>query len=130
MIIFIRTEQPEAEVSLFDTNGQQIESYKWQAHRELSATLLTKLKELLGRHDKDFKDLTGVVVFEGPGSFTGLRIGITVANTLAYGLGVAVVGARGDDWKASGLEKLKSGQNTKIVLPHYGAEAHITPPHK
>ena len=38
------------------------------------------------------KDLTKVVVAEGPGSYTGLRIGVTVAKTLAKSLGIPLVG--------------------------------------
>ena len=38
------------------------------------------------------KDLTKVIVAEGPGSYTGLRIGVTVAKTLAKSLGIPLVG--------------------------------------
>ena len=38
------------------------------------------------------KDLTKVVVAEGPGSYTGLRIGVAVAKTLAKSLGIPLVG--------------------------------------
>ena len=38
------------------------------------------------------KDLTKIIVAEGPGSYTGLRIGVTVAKTLAKSLGIPLVG--------------------------------------
>ena len=38
------------------------------------------------------KDLTKIVVAEGPGSYTGLRIGVTVAKTIAKSLGIPLVG--------------------------------------
>ena len=130
MILSIRTDKPEAELGLYTPEGQEVEYFTWEANRELSKTILTEIKNLLGRHEKDFPTLTGLVVFEGPGSFTGLRIGITVANTMAYSLEKPIVGVMGNNWQQAGIARLKQGENDRIVLPHYGAEAHITLPKK
>jgi hypothetical protein len=32
----------------------------------------------------------------------------------------------GDGWIAQGIRRLKTGENERIVLPHYGAPVHIT----
>lgn len=126
MILTIRTDKPEAEIGLYDADGTQIAAYTWHAHRELADTLLTQIRDLLGAQHKDFADITGVVVFRGPGSFTGLRIGITAANALAYGQSIPITGAMGEDWAQTGVKQLAAHQNDQIVLPEYGAEAHIT----
>jgi tRNA threonylcarbamoyladenosine biosynthesis protein TsaB len=126
MILAIRTDKPEAEINIFAADGAPLGAHTWHAHRELADTLLTQLRNLLASQQATFADITGVVVFRGPGSFTGLRIGITVANALAYGQSVPIVGALGDDWLKQGLAQLAAGQNDKIILPEYGAEAHIT----
>jgi tRNA threonylcarbamoyladenosine biosynthesis protein TsaB len=102
----------------------------WHADRQLAKTLLSTIHQQLQKQHADWPDITGVVVFEGPGSFTGLRIGITVANTLSYGLDAPIVAAKGDDWLQKGIARLKKGENDKLALPHYGAEAHITLPKK
>ncbi|MGD8373319.1 MAG: tRNA (adenosine(37)-N6)-threonylcarbamoyltransferase complex dimerization subunit type 1 TsaB [Candidatus Woesebacteria bacterium] len=130
MILTVKTDNPQAEVGLYDDTAKQISYYDWHAHRELSATLLTVINDQLEAQDADFKDITGIVVYKGPGSFTGLRIGIAVTNAMAYALSVPVVGTNGDSWQKEGVELLKSSQKNNIVLPEYGAGANITLPKK
>lgn len=130
MILTIRTDKPQAEVGIYNDDGEQVSYHTWYAHRELSATLLSVVRSQLVEQNATFKDLTGVIVFKGPGSFTGLRIGITVANAMAYSLNIPIVGTEGDSWKNVGLRMLKDGQNNNIVLPEYGSEANVTMPKK
>lgn len=124
VILTIRTDNPEAEVGLYD-GEKQLAYEKWQAHRELAGTIHTKIKDLLASQGKRISDMQGIVCFQGPGSFTGLRIGITVADTLAYGLHIPIVAAQ-DDWIEQGIRRLEAGENDRIALPHYGAPVHIT----
>lgn len=129
MILTIKTDNPVAELALFK-DGQKIDEYSWQAGRELARDLIKEIQQFLHKNNADFTTLDGLVVYSGPGSFTGLRIGLTVANTIAYGQNIGIVGVTGDDWQEQGLHKLANGENDKITMPHYGAEANITPPKK
>lgn len=132
MILAIRTDKPEAEIYLYSLAGEKSAEHTWQAHRELSNTLLEQIEQLLHANTLQIKDLEGIVVFQGPGSFTGLRIGITVANTLAYAQSMPVVGSTDDNWVDTGLQALASNnaKQMQIVIPEYGAPAHITKPRK
>jgi len=132
MIITIKTSDNPTEICLLDNDGKVVNKRVWNAERNLARDLLGEIEKLFARNDlaKKWEDLTGVIVFRGPGSFTGLRIGITTANAIAYGREVPVVGTTGDNWLASGLKKLTDGQNDKIVLPEYGAPPRITKPKK
>jgi tRNA threonylcarbamoyladenosine biosynthesis protein TsaB len=53
--------------------------------------LLPRIQELLIRVGLQPKQLAGVVASQGPGSYTGLRVGLTVAKTLAYALNCPLV---------------------------------------
>lgn len=125
IILTLRTDKPEAEVGIYQ-DQEQMGYQKWQAHRELSTTLHQKIKQSLTTQNKDWSDIQGIICFTGPGSFTGLRIGITLANTIASDKNIPIVGVNGDDWISHGIEKLLNYQNDKIVIPFYGRAPHIT----
>lgn len=130
MILALRTDGPEAELGLLDAGGKIIGQEKWLAERRLAKELLGHLEDFLKNYESSWSDLTGLVVYHGPGSFTGLRIGITVMNTIAYAQSIPIVGVSGDDWVEQGAKRLADGDGAKIVLPEYGADAHITKPRK
>lgn len=129
IILTLRTDKPEAEIGLFD-GDKQLAYETWAAHRQLAETIHIKIREILADNSKDWPDIQAIVVYEGPGSFTGLRIGLAVANTIAYGLNLPIVGTTGDDWAATGLSTLLNGGNDNQVMPEYGAPVHITAPRK
>ena len=129
LILVLRTDKPESEIGLYDDQNQ-ISYLRWQAHFELAETIHQQIHDLLNSVDKNWHDLEGVVVYKGPGSFTGLRIGISFANTLAYSLSIPIIGEISDQWIDLGLKKLLDGKNDKEIMPEYGAEVHITSPKK
>lgn len=128
MIVLIDTSTSVCQLTFIDGGWKQ--KYDWQADRTLAKNLLGYLNEKLGENSKTWSDISAIGVFEGPGSFTGLRIGLTVMNTIADSQNVLIVGGRGDNWQDEVLGKLNAGKNEKIVLPFYGSEAHITTPRK
>lgn len=130
MILTLRTDNPVAEIGVYSKDGVQLSYYSWQADRQLAKDLLKAIRDQLAKNDATFATLSGIVVCKGPGSFTGLRIGITVANTLAYAQQIPICGAMGEEWVKAGVAALKGGKNERIVLPHYGGEANITQPRK
>lgn len=69
-----------------------------------SQVLLPLIDKLLKNNNIMLDDLSAIQVNPGPGSFTGLRVGLSVANTLGWTLGIPV-----------------NGQNVKVnpVEPNY-----------
>ncbi|MDL2341731.1 MAG: tRNA (adenosine(37)-N6)-threonylcarbamoyltransferase complex dimerization subunit type 1 TsaB [Patescibacteria group bacterium] len=128
-ILTLRTDNPEAEIGLYKDTAQ-ISYQTWQAHRQLAETLHLRIQEVLNAQSLSLKDLRGLVVYQGPGSFTGLRIGITVANALADSLTIPICGQLGEDWREAGAARIIAGASDKIVLPEYGALPNITAPKK
>jgi tRNA threonylcarbamoyladenosine biosynthesis protein TsaB len=129
LILTVRTDKPEAEIGLY-TDEQQVAYYTWQAHRALAETLLNKIEELLAGHGYTLADLEGLVAYEGPGSFTGLRIGLSAANALAYSYSLPILATAGEGWHEQGIKQLLGGKGGKIALPAYGSPVFITKPRK
>lgn len=129
IILAIRTDKPEAELYLYD-GQKKLAELKWQAHLKLAETLNSKIKELLAEAKISYQDLNGVAVVKGPGSFTGLRIGASVANALAFGLNIPVIARGGENWLDKSINDLKSGKSDKTAVPEYGAPARTTNPRK
>ena len=57
----------------------------------METQILLQLDRVLKEHSRDKKELTGVVVVSGPGSFTGLRVGLATAKGLAEAFDIPVV---------------------------------------
>ena len=128
MILLLDTSTPRSLLTLID-DGQTV-MYEWQADRQLAKGLLKWLHDKLAEQGKSLSDISAIGVFQGPGSFTGLRIGLSVLNTLASSLTVPIVGATGDDWHRVAVARIQANEDDKIVLPFYGSDANITHPRK
>ena len=129
MILVLRTDKPEAEIGLFD-GSNQVAYETWQAHRQLAETIHKKINGLLTAQGRTLGDISGIVVYRGPGSFTGLRIGVSVANALAYAQDVPIAAATGEDWIQTGIKELENAPAKRPVVPEYGAPAAVTQPKK
>ena len=130
MILALKTDNPTAELIVLDEGGKEIAREEWLAERRLAHELLGKLESILAQAGGGWDKLSGLIVFKGPGSFTGLRIGITVMNTIAYAQNIPIVGQEGGERVADGISRLTRGENDQVVLPEYGAPARITTPKK
>ena len=91
-------------------------AYEWESGREMAEKILSFIHEKLLENGADWQDITEITFMSGPGSFTGLRIGAAIVNTLAEQLGVPLYDHH--------------GEQRKIILPEYGRPANISAPRK
>jgi len=94
--------------------------------------ILSGIDRLFKKNKKNLSSLKGIIVINGPGSFAGIRVGLSVANTLAWALNIPAIGVNLSQGKDSqelvkiGIKKLLKIKNQKPVMPFYGKEPNIT----
>lgn len=91
VILSIDTTRTDAAVVALTVDGVRDERTAASALRRSQATL-PLVEELLLAHALSFRDITAVAVHTGPGSFTGVRVGIAIASAIGFMLGVPVNG--------------------------------------
>lgn len=92
MIIAIESASTDLSLALASPDGTPIATDGWSAGRRQGSELLPRLLALLAAHGRTVRDATALAVGTGPGSFTGLRVGMSVAKGLAMALGRPIVG--------------------------------------
>ena len=83
------TNRQSATLKLMDDESL-IDTVEFDTYRKLSDSLLAQIITLLDKNNVSKADLTQIKVNQGPGSFTGTRVGVAVANALAFGLNISV----------------------------------------
>jgi len=90
-ILGIETSTPNGGMALIDEERCLGSFARWGG-RLHSQRVMTGLRDLLADLHLSPKDLTAVAVSVGPGSFTGVRVGLAAAKALAYGAGLPIIG--------------------------------------
>ncbi len=91
MLLAIDTASSLAGIALYDENGVAAE-HSWTSRAHHTVDLVPNIVTLLKQQGLAAADLTGLAVGLGPGSFTGLRIGMSVAKGFALAQNLPLVG--------------------------------------
>lgn len=95
-------------------DAEWTESIDWEKKATASELATIKLGELLARRRLDLADLTHILVNHGPGSFTGIRVGLNLARTLAYALDLPIAAV--DTLSVLAQKYLRAGETGVVAL--------------
>lgn len=84
------SDRTKSVVALKDDHG--VKTLEVETPLGSGSAVLTAVEKLLTDTGHSLKDVSGMCVATGPGSYTGLRVGVAVANTLGMLLGVSLNG--------------------------------------
>ena len=87
--LFIDTHDKDINIVLYK-DGEILDKNIKESERHHSDFIMPMIKEILDRNNITVHDINEIYVVNGPGSFTGVRLGVTIAKTLAYTLNVPV----------------------------------------
>ena len=112
LVLAFDTASEQVAIGLGSREGDAVEliaSADFEASRQALSVLLPAVERLLARSGHQPGDLAEIVVGRGPGSFTGVRIGVATAKGVAHGLGVPLYGVGTLDavaWRSSAHQGL------------------------
>ncbi len=116
IILAIETSTDVCSAAL-SANGVTMDSIVETGSRMQTARLAPMIEELLKRNGFSVKDCSAVAVSSGPGSYTGLRVGVSMAKGLCFGAGIPLIGVGTlDILAAQGIALSQTGADYVIPM--------------
>lgn len=130
MKLFIDTSKKAVIKIILFNNSEIIAEKELPANFDQAESLLRTIDNIIKRGRFKISDIKGILVNNQGNSFTSLRIGIVVANTLAYALNVPVEAASSFKHKFKKIKILENKTKISIVIPKYESAPNISKPKK
>ena len=109
MVLYIDTCYKILNVALYE-NDKVLLSYSEKLENNMTDKTLKYINKLFEESKRDISFLTKVIVVNGPGSFTGIRIGLTIAKIIAFSLNIPII-------TVSKLTSMALSSNHKYKVP-------------
>lgn len=94
ILLTIEASTPRLSIALQERSNL-IDSLILDESLQHAKRITIEIQRVTARNNIDFKQIEAVAINEGPGSFTGLRVGSSIAKGLCYGLSVPLISIRG-----------------------------------
>ncbi len=108
--LFIDTHDIEIIIALYK-DGKLVDSIIKRSTRHHSEFIMPTIRDIISNNGIEVKDLGEIIVVNGPGSFTGVRLGVTIAKTLAYTLNIPIK-------TVTSLEVIMVSSNCELPIIH------------
>ncbi|PIU01873.1 tRNA (adenosine(37)-N6)-threonylcarbamoyltransferase complex dimerization subunit type 1 TsaB [bacterium (Candidatus Torokbacteria) CG09_land_8_20_14_0_10_42_11] len=123
MFLFINTsENKKLTAALVSDKRAVLDKINLEINQNHSEKLLPAVEKILKRNKIVLKDLAGVGVAAGPGSFTGVRVGVAATNALGFALDIPVVGVKCEKGKnliREAFGNFEAGKFSRPAMPVY-----------
>lgn len=108
--LFIDTHDIEIIIALYK-DDQLVDSIIKKSTRHHSEFIMPTIRDIIANNGIEVKDLGQIIVVNGPGSFTGVRLAVTIAKTLAYALNIPIK-------TITSLEVIMISSNCELPIIH------------
>ncbi len=113
LMLAIDTSTEMSGLALYD--GRRVSELVWHSGRNQSGVLLEQITHLLSINRFEIAQLSAIAVALGPGTFNGLRVGLSTAKGLGYGRSIPVFGV--DTLEVTAYPHLGSNQPVRAFVP-------------
>jgi len=124
MFLFINTSEHK-ELTFVLAEGPTLRQFKTELAFNENYKTNEYLEKFLKHEGVRVSELTKIIVCSGPGSFTGIRVGMSLAQALGFALKIPVVAIK-QNKIPDDLRKLTSLKTGKTVVAEYGRKPNIT----
>lgn len=104
--LFIDTSSFFVTIEILEDN-KELFVFKDSIKNDMSSRILPIIRDGFSKINFELKDLESIFVVNGPGSFTGIRVGVSIAKTIAWGFNIKII-------PISSLEYLATSNKTKV----------------
>ena len=124
MKILIDTSNQYLILSLIDQDYKVLDFLKMKCERNLTEVTNSEIQKILDKNKISFKDISSFYVVNGPGSFTGVKTSVLIANT------VKNINPELKIFSLSSLEFLKKNRNDKTAIDAKGGKYYYRTPYR
>ncbi len=116
LILCIETATETCSIAL-SQDGMCLKEHTLDAQMRHSSALTPMIKQLLSATAREMSDLTAVCVSDGPGSYTGLRVGVSTAKAICYAQNIPLIAISSLKSLAYGLSKEMLIDEGGLIIP-------------